>query len=61
MKKHQGTSTADMEDDTDSTATVTTAAFTSGCESEWDDDITERLAGTATLNNQIWYVFGKRR
>ena len=39
---------------------MTTAAFTSVCESEWDDDITERLAGTTTSNNQI-YVFGKRR
>ena len=40
-------------DDTDSTATVTTAAFTSVRELEWDDDIAERLAGTITLNNSM--------
>ena len=39
---------------------MTIAAFTSVCESEWDGDITEQLAGTTTSNNQI-YVFGKRR
>ena len=59
-RKNQVTTTAEKKDDTDSTATVTTAAFTSVCESEWDDDITERLARTTTLNNQI-YVFGKNK
>ena len=39
-RKNQVTTTAEKEDDTDSTATVATAAFTSVCESEWDDDIT---------------------
>ena len=58
-RKNQVTTTAEKEDDTDSTATVTTAVFTSVCESEWDDDITEGLAETTTLNDQIIYVFGK--
>ena len=40
-RKNQVTTTSEKEDVTDSTATVTTAAFTSGCESEWDDDNTE--------------------
>ena len=57
-KKNQVTTTAEKEDDTDSTGTVTTAAFTSVCELESDDDITKQLAGTTTSNNQI-YVFGK--
>ena len=35
--------TAEKEDNTDFTATMTTAAFSSACESEWDDDITEGL------------------
>ena len=59
-RKNQVTTTAEKEDDTDSTDTVTTAAFTSVCELEQDDDIAERLAETTTLNNQI-YVFGKRQ
>ena len=45
-RKNQVTTTAEKEDDTDSTATATTAAFNSVCESERDDDITERLAKT---------------
>ena len=57
-RKNQVTITAEKEDNTDSTATVTTAAFTSVCTSEWDYDITEQLVETTTLNNQI-YVFGK--
>jgi len=59
-RKNQVTATAEKEDDTDSTATVATAAFTLVCESEWDDDIAERLSETTTLNNQI-YVFGERQ
>ena len=39
------TITAEKEDDTDSTATMTTSAFTSVSELEWDEYITERLAG----------------
>ena len=58
-RKNQVTNTADKEDDTDSTATVTTTAFTSICGSEWDDDAVEGLAETTILNDQI-YVFGKR-
>ena len=58
--KNQVTTTAEKEDDADSTATVTTAAVTSVCESGWGDDSTEVLAETTTLNDQI-YVFGKRR
>ena len=60
QRKNQVTITADKEDNTDSTATVTTATFASGCGSEWDDDIIEGLAEPTTLNDQI-YVFGKRR
>ena len=37
MKENQGTTTAEKEDDTDSTATKTSATFTSSCESDWDD------------------------
>ena len=59
-RKNQVTTTADNEDNTDSTATVTTAAFTSVCGSEWGDNTIEGLAEPSTLNNQI-YVFGKRR
>ena len=58
--KHQVTTPSRKKDDTDSTATVTTAAFTSVCESEWDSYTTEGLAETTTLNDQI-HVFGKRR
>ena len=39
---------------------MTTTAFASVCEPEWDDGITEGLTETTTLNNQI-YVFGQRR
>ena len=49
-----------MEDDADSIATMTTATFTSGNESEWEKDITEILTETTTANDQM-YVFGKRR
>ena len=59
-RKNQVTTAAEKEDDADSTATVTTTAFTSVCESEYDNDITEGLAETTALNNQI-YVFGKRQ
>ena len=58
--KHQVTTPSRKEDDTNSTATVTTAAFTSDGELEWDDYITEGLAETTTLNDQV-HVFGKRR
>ena len=61
MKKNQGTTAADKEDDTPySTATETTAAFTSVCESEWYDYTAEGLAETTTLNYQT-YVFGNKR
>ena len=56
--KNQVTTKAEKEDEADSTATLTTVAFTSVCESEWDNDITEGLAETTALNDQI-YVFGK--
>ena len=59
-RKNQVTTTAEKEDDADSTATVTTAALTSVCGSEWDNDTVERLAETTTLNDQI-YVFERRR
>ena len=58
--KHQVTTPSRKEDDIDSTATVTTTAVTSVCESEWNSYITEGLAETTTLNDQI-YVFGRRR
>ena len=60
MKKNQGTTASDKEDDTDSTSTKITAAFTSVCESEWENYTTEGLAETTTLNNQT-YAFGKRQ
>ena len=37
---------------------MTTTAVTSVCELEWNNYITEGLAATTTLNDQI-YVFGK--
>ena len=57
-RKNQVTTTAEKEDDKVSTATLTTAAVTSVCGSEWDHDTIGRLAETTTLNDQI-YVFGK--
>ena len=53
MVSPQTDSTADKEDDTDCTATVTTAAFTSVCGSELDDDTIKGLAEPKTLNDQI--------
>ena len=49
-KKNQVTTTVEKEDDIDSTATQTTAAFTSVCELEWDEYITE---GLCSRNNYI--------
>ena len=59
--KHQVTNPSKKEDGTDSTATVTTAAVTSDCESEWNDYITERLAETTTLNDQIYLRLWKKK
>ena len=50
--------TAGKEDGADSTATMTTTAFTSVCESQWDEYITEDLAERIT-GNSTRYVFGK--
>ena len=57
MKKNQGTTAADKEDNTDSTATKIIAAFASVCELELDNRMTEGLTETTTLNYQT-YVFG---
>ena len=51
---------AAKEDDADSTATMTTATFTSVYRSEWEKDITKILTETTPANDQI-YVFGKRQ
>ena len=51
---------AEKENDTDSTATVTTAAATLVSASEWDDDIVATLESSTTWNEQI-YVLRKRR
>ena len=51
--KHQVTAPSRKEVDTDSTATMTTTAVTSVCESEWNNYITEGLAETTTLNGQL--------
>ena len=59
-RKNQATTTVDKEDNADSTATVTTAVFTSICGSELGDDATEGLAEPTTLNDQIC-VFGKKK
>ena len=61
MNRKQGTSTAKKEDDTDSTATETTADFSSVCESKWDDYTTEGLVETTTLNDQTYVSLWKRR
>ena len=61
MKKNQGTNTAEKEDDTDSTATKTTAAFTSVCESEWGDYTTEELVETTILNDQTYVYLWKMK
>ena len=50
---------AEKENDTDSTATVTTAAATLVSTSEWDDDIVATLESSTTWNEQI-YVLRKR-
>ena len=52
-RKNQVPITTEKEDNTESTAIVTTAAFTSVCGSEWDDDTIEGLAEPTTLNDQI--------
>ena len=54
------TATAEEEDNTDSIDTVPTAAATSFCALEWDDDIMVALENSTALNEQI-YVFGRRR
>ena len=59
MKKDQVTTLVRKEDNTESTATKTTATFTSSCESEWDE-YTSDLMMKPTLSDHI-YVFGRRR
>ena len=59
-EKNQVTTSAEKKDNTNSTVIETTAAFTSVCESEWENYTTEGLAETTTLNNQT-YAFGKRQ
>ena len=51
---------AEKEDDTDSTATVTTVAATLFSASEWDDDIIATVKNSATWNEHI-YVFGGKK
>ena len=53
------TTHAEKEDDTDSTATATTVAATATSGSEWEDHIMEDLIQTP--QDQVTYVFGKRR
>ena len=54
------TSMAEKEDDTESTATVTTAAADLFSASEWDDDIIATVENCVTWNEKN-YVFEKRR
>ena len=51
-EKNQVITSAEKEDGTDSTATETTAAFTSVCESECDDYTTEGLVDTRVLEKR---------
>ena len=60
MKKNQVTTTAENEDDTDSTATKTTAIFTSNCELDWDSYTDDGIIEETTSNNHT-YSFGRRR
>ena len=60
MKKNQGTSTAEKEDDTDSTATKTTATFTSNYELDWGDCTDDGMTEATTLDDHT-YSFGRRR
>ena len=53
------TTHAEKEDNTDSTATATTVAATATSGSEWEDHIMEDLIQTP--QDQVTYVFGKRR
>ena len=60
MKKNQGTNKAEKEDDTDSTATKTTAAFTSNCESDWDNYTDDGITEAPTLKDHT-YRFRRTR
>ena len=55
----QITTYSEKEDDTGSTATAPTVSDTATLGSEWEDHIMEDL--TQTPQNQVNYVFGKRR
>ena len=59
-EKYQVTTLAGKEDDTNSTAIVTTATFTSCCESEWDEYNCYAMIEPRTLNDHT-YGFGRRR
>ena len=52
---------AEKEDDTDSTATVATAAASSFCASEWDDDNMAALENSTVLNEQIYVRLWKKK
>ena len=58
MKKNQITTLAGKEDNRESTATKTTAPFTSSCDSEWHDYMSDLMI-EPTLNNHT-YGFGRR-
>ena len=60
-KKNQVTTTVEKDDDIDSTATETTAAFTSVCESEWDEYISIRRTSRNNYIEQSGLCFWKEK
>ena len=58
MKKNQVTTLAGKEDDTESTATKTTATFISSYELEWDEDMSD-LMMEPTLSEDTYRPFYK--
>ena len=59
-EKNQVTTLAGKEDSTDSTATRTTAKFTSCCESEFDEYTVDEMREPCTLSDNA-YGFGRER
>ena len=60
MEKYQVTTLSGKEDGTNSTATITTTAFTLSCESEYDEYSCDVMMEPRTLSDHT-YGFGRRR
>ena len=59
-EKNQVTTLAGKEDDTNSTATQTTATFTLCCESEWGDFTSDGVMESRTLRGTIPMILVKK-